>query len=165
MISRWLTVLGALALLVATFVPEASAQDLYAYPTKGQSQAQQEQDEFQCYNWAKRQTGFDPMQVPQAGAPPPQKDKGGIGILGGAAGGGALGAIGGLIAGKPGTGAAIGAATGGILGGLTSEKSRKNNEKARKDWERRESAQYQQGRTNYNRAYSACMSGRGYSVS
>ena len=165
MIARWIFGLSAAAWLAVAFAAGAAAQDLYAYPTKGQSQAQQEQDEFQCYNWAKRQSGFDPMQAPQTGAPPPKSKSGGIGVLGGAAGGGALGAIGGLIAGKPGTGAAIGAATGGILGGLTSHSSQKKNEKARKDWERRESAQYQQNRNNYNRAYSACMTGRGYSVS
>ena len=38
---------------------EAYAQP-YIYPSKGQSQEQQERDKFECYNWARQQTGFDP---------------------------------------------------------------------------------------------------------
>jgi len=36
----------------------------FAYPTKGQTQEQQQQDHFACYSWAKEQTGVDPSQLP-----------------------------------------------------------------------------------------------------
>lgn len=39
------------------------------YPAKGQSAAQQQKDDGQCYAWAKSQTGIDPAAV--AAQPPP----------------------------------------------------------------------------------------------
>ncbi len=56
-------------------------------------------DEFECYNWAKQQSGFDPMAAPQATTPLPQQQKLGRWRLGGAAPGAAIGAVGGAIAG------------------------------------------------------------------
>jgi predicted lipid-binding transport protein (Tim44 family) len=154
-----------MAMLVA---PSAAplAQDMYAYPNKGQSQDQQQKDEYECFNWSKQQSGFDPMAVPTASAPPPKDKSTGPGLLGGAALGGGAGAIGGAIAGgSAGKGAAIGAGLGGLLGGLSSSSKKNKNKQKRQDWERQQAGQYQQQRNNYNRAYSACMTGRGYTVS
>ncbi len=154
-----------MAILVA---PSAAplAQDVFAYPNQGQSQEQQQQDQFECFNWSKQQSGFDPMAAPTASAPPPQDQSKGLGTLGGAAVGGAAGAIGGgIFGGNAGKSAAIGAVAGGLFGGLKSQKRNKKNQQARQDWERQQSAQYQQARNNYNRAYSACMSARGYTIS
>ncbi|GAB63029.1 MAG: glycine zipper family protein [Candidatus Jettenia sp.] len=39
----------------------ALAHGLIIYPAKGQSQEQMEKDKYECYSWAKQQTGFDPM--------------------------------------------------------------------------------------------------------
>ena len=36
--------------------------DLFVYPKNGQSVEQQARDKFECYSWAKAQTGFDPTQ-------------------------------------------------------------------------------------------------------
>jgi hypothetical protein len=36
--------------------------DLIIYPKNGQSKDQQAADQFECHNWAKSQTGFDPTQ-------------------------------------------------------------------------------------------------------
>jgi hypothetical protein len=48
--------------------------EVFAYPKKGQTQAQFEQDQFECHKWAKEQTGVDPTQPqPNAAAPPPQR--------------------------------------------------------------------------------------------
>lgn len=144
------------------------AQELFAYPTKGQSQQQQEQDEFACYKWASQQSGFDPMAAPVTTSPAPQDKSTGPGALGGAAIGAGAGAIGGAILGgkgKAGRGALLGGGLGGILGGLTSQNQHEKNKKKRNKWEREQTTQYQQARGNYNRAYAACMSGRGYSVS
>src|SRR5574341_173976 len=89
--------------------------EVFAYPKKGQSQEQFEQDQFQCHKWAKGQTGVDPTQPQQsAAAPPPQQG----GAVRGAAKGAALGAIGGAIAGDAGKGAAIGAGVGAAGGAM-----------------------------------------------
>ena len=154
-----------MAMLVA---PSAAplAQDMYAYPNKGQSQDQQQKDEYECCKWSKQQSGFDPMAMPTASAPAPQDKSTGPGLLGGAAIGGAGGAIGGaILGGSAGKGAAIGAGLGGLFGGLSSSSKKNKNKQKHKDWERQQAGQYQQGRNNYNRAYSACMTGRGYTVS
>ncbi|MGH7119101.1 MAG: DUF6515 family protein [Acetobacteraceae bacterium] len=44
--------------------PEKQNPDdqLYIYPANGQSEQQQAQDRYDCYSWAKSQTGFDPTQ-------------------------------------------------------------------------------------------------------
>jgi hypothetical protein len=39
-----------------------SSSDLIIYPKQGQSKDQQAADEYECHNWAKGQTGFDPTQ-------------------------------------------------------------------------------------------------------
>lgn len=161
----FMTTSFAVALLLSqTAAP--LAQELFAYPNKGQSQDQQERDRFDCYNWAKQQSGFDPMVAPTTTAPAPKDKSTGPGALGGAALGAGAGAIGGVITGgKAGMGALLGGGLGGIIGGLTSQGQSDKNKQRRQDWERQQTAQYQQERGNYNRAYSACMSGRGYTVS
>ncbi len=104
------------------------------------------------------------MRTPQATAPPPQEQSTGPGLLGGAAVGAGAGAIGGAIGGNAGRGAAIGAVAGGLLGGLRSRNQTNRNQQARQDWEGQQVAQYQQGRNDFNRAFSACMTGRGYTI-
>ena len=43
--------------------PEPSAQpDFIIYPKNGQTKDQQAADEYECHNWARSQTGFDPTQ-------------------------------------------------------------------------------------------------------
>ena len=48
--------------------PPPAADDFYVYPRNGQTQEQQAADRYECHNWAKSQTGFDPTQ-PAGGAP------------------------------------------------------------------------------------------------
>jgi hypothetical protein len=143
------------------------AQDLIIYPAQGQSEDQMEKDKFECYTWAKKETGFDPMQMPTATAPPPKKEapKGGAGR--GAVIGGATGAIaGGIIGGKKGAGrgALIGGGSGAVIGGMRRSNQRDREEKARQQWEQEQASAYLQKRNTYNRAYSACLEGRGYTV-
>jgi hypothetical protein len=148
--------MAAVSALVAASAADAG-QDPYVYPTQGQSSSKMEQDKYSCYQWAKGQTGFDPMQAPTATAPPPPT-KGGA--LRGAAGGAALGAAVGAIAGDAGKGAAIGAASGGIIGGARRQKSRMEQDQ----YAQQQAAGYEQRRGEYNRAWGACMEGRGYTV-
>jgi outer membrane lipoprotein SlyB len=143
------------------------AQDLMVYPAKGQSQDQMEQDKFQCYNWAKKQTGFDPMATPTASQPPPpQQSQGSVagGAGRGAVGGGLLGAGIGAISGNARKGAAIGAVSGGAIGGMRRSSQQRQDQRAQQQWADQQNAQYMQQRNNYNRAYGACLEGRGYTV-
>ncbi len=143
----------------------ASAQEMFIYPNEGQTGAQQEQDKFECYGWAKSNTGFDPMAPPVATAPPPKKQqaKGGAGR--GALRGLALGTAVGAIKGSGGKQArATGAAVGGLVGGMRRSDQKRQEEADLKAWEQDQVASYQRNRNNYNRAYGACLEGRGYTV-
>jgi Glycine-zipper domain len=136
----------------------AFAQNLYVYPQKGQSKQQQEKDEFECHKWAKDQTGFDPMAQPSSPAAAAPAPKGGA--VRGAAKGAALGAIGGAIAGDAGKGAAIGAGVGGAGGALRRRGQVQQQQQAQQAQASAQNAQ----RSQYQRAYGACLEGRGYTV-
>jgi len=143
----------------------ALAQEVIVYPAKGQSQEQMEKDKFDCYQWAKGQTGFDPMAAPKASAPPPQQQQT-TSVGRSAVGGAALGSvIGGIADGNWGHGAAYGALAGGLFGGIRKHEQEKANTQAQDQWAQQQAQQYQQQRYNYNRAYSTCLEGRGYTVS
>ena len=43
--------------------PSSAPDDLIVYPKNGQTAAQQSADRYECHNWAKSQTGFDPTQT------------------------------------------------------------------------------------------------------
>ena len=45
----------------------AASTELFAYPMKGQTTAQQSQDRYECHRWAADQTGFDPSQQTSGG--------------------------------------------------------------------------------------------------
>ncbi len=147
-------------LLLAALLPGAGLADPYVYPAKGQDRQQQEKDQYQCYEWAKGQSGFDPMKQPQAtSAPPPQQAPEG-GLLRGGARGAAIGAIGG----DAGKGAAIGALAGGMIGGMRRRHQVNEEAAEQQQWANHQAADYEQNRSNYDRAYSACLRGRGYTV-
>ena len=141
------------------------AQEIIVYPAKGQSAEQTEKDKFECYQWAKGQTGFDPMAPPTASAPPPPDQQptssAGRGMVGGAAAG-AL--IGGIADGNWGQGAAIGAVAGGLFGNHRKHQQQEENRARQDQWAQQQAQQYQAQRNNYNRAYAACLQGRGYTV-
>ena len=154
-----------LACLACLVSGNARAQEFFIYANEGQSEAKQEQDKFECYGWAKSNTGFDPMAPPVATAPPPKKQqaKGGAGR--GALRGLALGTAVGAIRGSGGKQArATGAAVGGLVGGMRRSDQKRQEEADLKAWEQDQVASYQRNRNNYNRAYGACLEGRGYTV-
>ena len=101
----------------------AATIKVFAFPSAGQTPAQQSVDETECYNWAVRQTGNDPFRIASQAAAQQQQAAQQMqqaqqstsgsavrGAVGGAAGGAAIGAI----AGNAGRGAAIGAGVGAI---------------------------------------------------
>jgi hypothetical protein len=142
--------------MAAGVLVSAAHAEIFVYPKKGQSQQQFEQDQFQCHGWAKQQTGFDPAQPHVAAVPPPARG----GAVRGAARGAAGGAIGGAIAGDAGQGAAIGAAVGAAGGAI---RQRSHNRQAAAAAQQAQ-AQQQTNLQRYEKAYGACMGGRGYQV-
>lgn len=152
----------ATAMLLGLFLGTSSvtAQELYIYPAKGQSDEQMDKDKYECYNWAKKDTGFDPMAVPTTSTPAPGGQKKSGGVVKGALGGAALGAI----IGDSSRSAKRGAVAGGLIGGVRQSSSNRQTEQQQQQWAQQESASYANNRNNYNRAYSACLEGRGYTV-
>lgn len=141
------------------------AQDLFIYPSQGQSQDQQDRDRFECHNWASQQTGFDPTRMAQApGAAPPQKEAPQGGVLQGGLRGGAIGAVGGAIGGDVKKGAAIGAASGALIGGFRRNDQKRRQKQERQNYRQAQSQHDAQLRNSYNRAMTACLQGRGYTV-
>jgi hypothetical protein len=169
---------AALGVLFAAFAPAQTPAPAapVVYPANGQSEAQQDKDKTECYSWATKQTGYDPVQElqhqqaqqtaqtqqAQAAPPPPQGQ-----VVRGAAGGAAGGALIGAVAGDAGKGAAIGAAVGAVGGGV-----RKRRQAAAQDQAQQQqlAQQSQQNAANtarladYQKNFGACMQGRGYSV-
>lgn len=135
----------------------AWAQQVFIYPQRGQSPQQQQQDRFECHQWAVQQTGFDPMM---GSAPPPPAPAPTTGAVRGAARGAAVGAVGGAIGGDAGRGAAIGAGTGAVFGAM-----RRNSQTRQAQAQQSAHAQQVgQQQAAFDRALRACLSGRGYTV-
>lgn len=143
-----------LAVAAAAFSLSAQAQQPIAYPAKGQDQAQQNKDAGECQVWAKQQTGVDPAAVAQSANQPPPPAQKGQRVKGAAAGA----VVGGVVDG--GDGARTGAAVGMVAGG-----SRQRQERRAAQSQQQSQQQQAQGQMQtYNRAYSACMEGRGYTM-
>ena len=144
----------------------AQQQSLIIYPARGQSQQQLQQDRLECQAWATQQTGFDPLAMPTATAPPPPGAQGSA--AGGAVRGGAVGAATGLaigsLSGDAGRGAATGAIAGGVFGGLRGNAQQQDAQRSQQQWANQQASQHMQQRNAFDRAFSACLTGRGYTV-
>lgn len=135
-----------------------------AFPAKGQTAEKQVQDEKECFDWSKTQTGYDPMN-PSAStatqvAPPPEQQGGQR--LRGAARGAAAGAVIGEVADDDSRkGAEIGAAVGVVKGG-----AEKRRQKA--DAEQHAAQQQQQiiqeQTSLFNKGFGTCLESKGYTV-
>ncbi len=159
-------ILIAVIILAGTQFTNVQAQGiaeglgLYVFPSNDQDQATQDADEMACFRWAKERTGFDPLNPTQVVAAEVDTSADGSAIKG-AARGAAAGAAIGAIAGDTGKGAAIGA-TAGALRGRRAKKygdaaQQQNNEAAA-------AAKENELANDYNKAFSACMEGKGYTV-
>ena len=149
--------------IVMLFAGPALAQEPIIFPAKGQSQDQMEKDKFACYQWARNETGFDPMKVPTASTPPPQQQA----RQGGALRGAAVGAGAGALVKRSGSrskGAATGAVVGGVLGGARQSRHNRKDQQAQQQWEQQQANEYAAKRNTYNRAYAACLESKGYTV-
>ena len=142
-----------------TISSKAGAAMPIVYPAKGQSQQQQTKDKGECSQWAIQQTGVNPAQLAEessSGEVYQQQHT----ALGGAARGSLLGLIGGAIAGDAGKGAAIGAGIGALGGAMRGRQDLDAQHQAYDSAHAQQKAKLQ----TYDRAYSACLTGRGYTV-
>jgi len=143
--------------------------NVYFYPLRGQSAEQQDRDRYECYLWARKQTGYDPSQRHRDGGspvqvvamPPPGYDT---------AAGAATGAVVGAAVSQPwhtAEGAAIGAVAGAMIGAASDASRQQEAERmqAEKDAERaRATAQADSAVLDYRNAMKSCLAARGYTV-
>lgn len=155
---------------LAVSIPVA-AQSPVVYPAKNQSAEQQAADDSACKVWAQDNTGVDPavpVAAAPAAAPPPPTGPQGHRVRG-AVRGAAAGAVAGeIIDGDSSDGAKTGAAVGVVAGGARARRSRAAQEQQAQASQAQAQAQAQQTHAQsvdtYQRAYGACMEGRGYTV-
>ena len=148
--------------------PPPSTQ-VYVYPTGGQSQEQLNRDRYECYLWGVKQSGFDPSQTSLA---PHQRvevvpaQPSGTSTVAGAITGAVLGAV---IAGPrdAGGGAIVGGVIGGAAGAASDAQRDARVNQVQRRYDDRESARMaklEEQASNYRRALTACLEGRGYTV-
>ncbi|MFH1026387.1 MAG: hypothetical protein V1791_00140, partial [Pseudomonadota bacterium] len=141
---------------------------VYFYPKAGQTAEQQSRDHYDCYNWAVKQTGFDPGQsaiptdqrVRVVPMPPPGHDTATLAIAGAVLGaliGGPRHAVGGALIG----------ASGGAIAGAASDAARQESARQQEAYAARDRTRddrFTERASSFRRAMSACLEGRGYSV-
>jgi hypothetical protein len=149
--------------------PKIPPTQVHFYPKTGQTAEQQSRDHYDCYNWAIQRTGFDPGQsaiptdqrVRVVPMPTPGYDTAAFAVAGAVLGaliGGPRHALGGALIG----------ASGGAIAGAASDSARM--ESARQQEEafaaraRARDPQLDEKASDFRRAMSACLEGRGYSV-
>lgn len=142
---------------------------VFFYPTRNQSEEQQNRDRYECYLWAVKQSGFDPGQAQLAPhqrievtpAAPPGSDT-------------AAGAVGGAIVGSmmaprhdSGFGLVFGMITGAMIGAASDAARQDEAARAQHYYDSKEAQRYaivEKQARDYRRAMTACLEGRGYSV-
>jgi len=139
-------------------VPSVHAQDVFVYPTRNQTDEQMARDKEECHDWAVKQTGVDPVTMASQQAASAQQ--GGSGGGGGGAGGAAMGAARGAMSGDAAAGAARGVGIGRLVHAIRARKQMEEQQDAQAKQQQQIQAQLQK----YDRAYGACLTGRGYTV-
>ena len=136
------------ALLIGGPAESARATELFAYPKKGQSDAQQHKDQVDCGGWAARQSGSAAAEPEATASPHGERGAGG-------------GVAHGMLRGRMIGGATGNASAGAMGGGMAAILRRRMMEKK----QQQTAGQGQAGETSaFDRAYKACMEGRGYTV-
>jgi len=152
----------------------ASTLDVYVFPSDGQAESQQSQDEATCYDWAVDNSGGDPFDLSKqqqqadqqaaAQTQAAQQSTAGAGV-GGAVRGAAVGALVGEIASDD---AGKGAAWGAGLGAVHSRRSARRHAseaQAQAQGQADQSRQYtQQEIDNFKKAFSVCLEAKNYMV-
>jgi hypothetical protein len=143
-----------------TYNQISSTMKKYVFPSKGQSQQKQKEDEFECYKWAVQQSGIDPLNLPKVEVKQAETGPNGAAVVG-AAKGAAAGVAIGAIAGDAGTGAAIGAVTGALAGRRAGKQAQAQQAQQA---EANAKGQEQAMKDSYTKAFSACIEGKGYTI-
>jgi hypothetical protein len=144
---RALVMFGGLTMALPVWADEP-----VVYPDKGQSEAQQEKDQYECHQWATKDTGVDPVALAEQHLTTPKPEQHG-GELGAAGVGAARGAMEGDAAG----GAARGFGIGRMVSVIRAKRQLREQQSSA-------NASVQSQLDKYDRAYAACLSGRGYTV-
>jgi hypothetical protein len=170
----------AILTLAAATAP-AWAQPLI-YPSKGQSAQQQDRDRYECHEWARAQSGYDPSQpAAMATAPasaPNTTSSATARPTGSTASGMATGAMGAAAVAElthhdAGRAAAIGALGGGLAQRMRQQQAaqaqqasaqQQQQTQATQQQQLQQQAARQQQRSTYERGMAACLEGRGYTV-
>ena len=176
---HWLVMFTAVTLVACTTPPRTPAEpanvepppstQVYFYPTKGQNAAQQDRDRYECYLWAKKQTGFDPstpqlaphQRVQVIPTTPPGQDT---------AAGAVTGAVIGAVVSPPGRGAegaAVGAVAGAVIGAASEAARQEQTERVQQHYDKQQAqrlARMEHQASSYRRAMAACLEGRGYTI-
>ncbi len=144
--------------------PPVPPQRVFFYPERNQSPEQQDRDRYECYNWAVRETGFDPSRRPLV-----REQRQAVVPASGAAtfGGAVLGAVLGAAVSGPGnagTGAIVGGVAGGMVGAASEQSAQAEAQRYNATSARRVERRYGREMSDYRRAMGACLEGRGYSV-
>jgi hypothetical protein len=148
------TVLAACALLAMPARAQLDLAALEVIGQRGQSAEQTRRDRYECHNWAVEQTDFVPTAAPRE-APGHEERARRAERIDRVLGGAAIGAgIGGLVRAtqdrNPAHGVLAGAAVGAAVGAATGRT--------------REGPAPSERESDYLRALSACLEGRGYAV-
>jgi hypothetical protein len=148
----------------AAVAPQPSVT-VYFFPKHGQSREQQERDRYECYQWAVKQTGYDPgramaphQRVEVTPAAPP-----GANVASGAMTGAVVGSI---MSGPRdhGQGMVFGAIAGAMLGAAKEQAEQEQAARMTEQYNSRDYARVEEQARNYRRAMTACLVGRGYTV-
>jgi uncharacterized protein YcfJ len=139
------------------------------YPTGGQTTEQLSRDRYECYLWGVKQSGFDPSQTSLAPhqrvevvpVQPPAAN-----TAAGAVAGAVIGAV---IAGPhdAAAGAIGGAIVGGAAGAASDAAREQRIQSVQNRYDQRDAtrmAKLEEQASNYRRALTACLEGRGYTV-
>jgi len=141
-------------------VPRAADLGLIVFPANKQPPEQQQAEEAECFHWAFENTGIDPL-APAEAAPAAENQGADGSAVKGAAKGAAVGVAIGAIAGGAGEGAAIGAIAGGVRG---RKKAKQEKKSAEQQAQAQAGAAHQERLNTFNKAMSACLEGKGYTV-
>ncbi len=144
----------ATLLVVGELALAGTAGAQYAYPAKGQSQAQQQKDEASCSQWATQQSGFDPMNPPVPAQAQAAPVTGSSARAKGALVGAGIGAVSG---GDAGDAALAGAVAGGVM-------RRGKNRRAARAQNEANAAAVAGTQAAFDQARAACLTGRGYTL-
>jgi hypothetical protein len=138
-----------------------SSVGLFVFPSKGQSSEQQAKDDYECYNWAKEQSNYDPVNPPvieQVAAKSGPDGSRVRGALRGAARGAILGEV---IDDESRKGAQIGAAAGAMSAGSS---RRKNAQQEAAQINNANAAGQQTLVDNFKKAATICLEAKDYAV-